>query len=127
MADLLYAKLRGARRSLRDVSRDLDLPADGLSKILSGRRPLEIGVVYDVLSLLGIHPDAFFTELSAELAIPAKASSAGPPAKERLLPEGPISTAELERLIDDKLGELLNPKGKAPAGGPGRQKRTRPG
>jgi hypothetical protein len=60
---LLFVKIRERGLTLRDVSRHLDWPQDKISRMFKGIVKMRLEQVYEILSVLGVPPMEFFSEL----------------------------------------------------------------
>jgi transcriptional regulator with XRE-family HTH domain len=69
LIELLRAKIRDSGLSQREVARRLGSQADYVSQLLRGNLDLKLRQVYEILSVVGIPPAAFFAELHPVLAL----------------------------------------------------------
>jgi transcriptional regulator with XRE-family HTH domain len=63
VADLLYLKIRQAGYSMGDLSREMGLAPDQVSRLLKGQLLLRLEHVSQMLEILGVPPAGFWAEV----------------------------------------------------------------
>ena len=59
----LKAEIAAADRSIRNVAAELGSDYTTLFKVVTGKRPIRMQTVFDILGVLGVDPSAFFTRV----------------------------------------------------------------
>lgn len=59
----LKAEIAAADRSIRNVAAELGVDYTTLFKWVTGKSPIRLQTVYDVLGVLGVDPGVFFTRV----------------------------------------------------------------